>query len=96
VLRQQVTWNNDDGGETHWNTFIGSDGAKPPPPPGKPDDVKEKVVPPPLGKPLNPEDELGPAPAPGEGPPVLRPSSPNWSYTVRFCLSLRTSKASDI
>jgi hypothetical protein len=77
---------------------MGSDGAKPPPPPGKPDDVNEKVLvlPPPPGKPLNPENELGPAPAPGEGPPVLRPSSPNWSYIVRFCLSLRTSKASDI
>jgi len=86
-------------GEAYWNIFIGSDGEKPPPPPGRPDDVKVKDVPP-SEKPLNPENGLGPGPAPGDGPgegrPSLRPSSPNWSYMVRFCLSLRTSKASDI
>jgi len=40
--------------ETYRNIFIGSDGTKPFPPLGKPDDVKEKDVPPPPGKLLNP------------------------------------------
>ena len=35
-------------------------------------------------------------PAPGGGiPPFLRPSSPNWSYTLRLSASLRTSYASE-
>src|SRR6266702_3440622 len=63
-------------GETHSNTFIGSDGENPPLPPGMPD-VNEKVVPPPPGKPEKPANGLAPAPAPGGGPPPLSPSSPN-------------------